>query len=235
MKYIKKDIFYILALLICFQLFQIECQPPKDTSQLRNELKQKTDMYTSMKNELELYNIYFNVLIGVIILFSLIIFSFTIYEIINCRRRKKEDLIKKTIIRNSFNSSKLGESKFQNNSQIQSNIYYSGNSNLQISKESKESFSNSHKQSIDSFHSSNISESVKSKEEKAYVNDDNEISNNFIEKPNLKESIEFRNRENSGYEAPLVQTIKQNNNEEKYLTNDGNEEKKNIKFLDNPY
>ena len=232
MKYIKKDIFYILALLICFQLFQIECQPPKDTSQLRNELKQKTDMYTSMKNELELYNIYFNVLIGVIILFSLIIFSFTIYEIINCRRKKKEELLKKTIIKNSFNSSKLSESKFQNNSQIQSNIYYSGNSNLQISKES---FSTSHKQSIDSFHSSNFSDSVKSKEEKAYVNDDNEISNNFIEKPNLKESVEFRNRENSGYEAPLIQNNNQNNNEEKYLTNDGNEKKQNIKILENPY
>ena len=232
MKFLQKDNFYILAMIICFQIFQIECQPPKDASKLMGEIRQKSEMYSFMKNELELYNIYFKVLIGIIIFFSLIIFSFTIYEIINCRRRKKEDLIKKTIIRNSFNSSKLGESKFQNNSQIQSNIYNSRNSNLQISKES---FSNSHKQSIDSFHSSNISESVKSKEEKAYVNDDNEISNNFIEKPNLKESIEFRNRENSGYEAPLVQNIDQNNNEEKYLTNDGNEEKKNIKFLDNPY
>ena len=232
MKFLQKDIFYILALIICFQIFQIECQPPKDASKLKDEIRQKSEMYSFMKNELELYNIYFKVLIGIIIFFSLIIFSFTIYEIINCRRRKKEDLIKKTIIRNSFNSSKLGESKFQNNSQIQSNIYNSRNSNLQISKES---FSNSHKQSIDSFHSSNISDSVKSKEEKVYVNDDKEISNNFIEKPNLKESIEFRNRENSGYEAPLVQNIDQNNNEEKYLTNDGNEEKKNIKFLDNPY
>ena len=69
MKFLQKDIFYILALIICFQIFQIECQPPKDASKLKDEIRQKSEMYSFMKNELELYNIYFNVLIGVIILF----------------------------------------------------------------------------------------------------------------------------------------------------------------------
>ena len=52
----------------------------------------------------------------------------------------------------------------------------------------------------------------------------------------MEDSSEFRNRLSSGYEAPIVENFDQKNNEEKFLTNEGNEEdKQKIIFLNNPY
>ena len=235
MKYYKKNFFYFLILILSFQIFKEQYQSQKDDLifKLREELKQKADRYSFQKIDLELYNIYIMALLGVIILFTIIIISFTIFEIINCKRKKKEELIKKTIIRNSFDSSKLSESKFLSNSKIKSNIIYSRNSNLQISKES---FSTGQKKIKDSFNSSNVYDSGRSKEEKDYACDNKDISNNINEKPNLEDSSEFRNRLSSGYEAPIVENFDQKNNEEKFLTNEGNEEdKQKIIFLNNPY
>ena len=229
--------------LISFSFINIHCQPggPGEIDRVRGQINEIKNIIESNKLDLEIKEIFINVLLVLIVIFSLIIISFSIYEIINCYKNKKRIMPKQNIlIRNSFNSSKLSNSNFQNNSRLQNNSNYSGNINFQISKNS---FSSKSDNQVDSFHSSAISDSVRSKEEKAYIvesndniisNSNNNSNNNHIE---LKESICSRFRSNSGYEAPLVESVGQKNNDDEQYTNDGNNmvDKPNTKFLKNPY
>jgi hypothetical protein len=254
MNYFK--IRFILILLFSFSFINIHSQPggPGEIERIRSQVNEVRMSIESNKMDLEIKRIFINVLLIVVIIFSLIIISFSIYEIINCSKNKKELMAKQNIlIRNSFNSSKLSNSNFQNNSRFQNNSNFSGNINFQISKNS---FSSKSDNQVDSFHSSAVSDSVRSKEEKAYIveSNDNIISNsisncnsnsnsnnnnnnsnkNHIE---LKESNNSRFRSNSGYEAPLVESVAQKNNDDEQYTNDGNNmiDKPNTKFLKNPY
>ena len=250
MKYFK--IRFALIFLIYFSFINIHCQPggpQNEIDRIRDELMGIKMTIESNKLELEIKHIFINVLLIIILIFSLIIISFSIYEIINCCKSKKELMAKQNIlIRNSFNSSKLSNSNFQNNSRLQNNSNYSGNINFQISKNS---FSSKSDSQVDSFHSSAYSDSVRSKEEKAYIvesnnniisnnnsssnsnNNSNSISNHI----DLKESNCSRFRSNSGYEAPLVESVGQKNNDDEQFTNEGNNmvDKPNVKFLKNPY
>ena len=59
-----------------------------------------------------------------------------------------------------------------------------------------------------------------------------------IQISNLDESIKGRDIDDSGYEAPIIDDSVQKDKENKYYTNDGNENKKNkkaIQLLNNPY
>ena len=229
--------------LISFSFINIHCQPggPGEIDRVRGQINEIKNIIESNKLDLEIKEIFINVLLVLIVIFSLIIISFSIYEIINCCKKKNEIISKKNIlIKNSFNSSKLSNSNFQNNSRLQNNSNYSGNINFQISKNS---FSSKSDSQIESFHSSAYSDSVRSKEEKAYIsesndniisNSNNNSNNNHIE---LKESNCSRFRSNSGYEAPLVESVGQKNNDDEHFTNDGNNmvDKPNAKFLKNPY
>ena len=245
MNYFK--IRFTLIFLISFSFINIHCQPggPGEIERIRSQVNEVRMSIESNKMDLEIKRIFINVLLIVVIIFSLIIISFSIYEIINCSKNKKELMAKQNIlIRNSFNSSKLSNSNFQNNSRFQNNSNFSGNINFQISKNS---FSSKSDNQVDSFHSSAVSDSVRSKEEKAYIvesndniisnsnnNNNNNSNNNHIE---LKESNCSRFRSNSGYEAPLVENVDQKNNDDEHFTNDGNNmvDKPNVKFLKNPY
>ena len=241
MNYFK--IRFTLILLISFSFINIHCQPggPGEIERIRDQLNNIRKSIEDNKLDLEIKKIFINVLLIIVIIFSLIIISFSIYEIINCYKNKKRIMPKQNIlIRNSFNSSKLSNSNFQNNSRLQNNSNYSGNINFQISKNS---FSSKSDSQIESFHSSAYSDSVRSKEEKAYIsesndniisNSNNNSNNNHIE---LKESNCSRFRSNSGYEAPLVESVGQKNNDDEHFTNDGNNmvDKPNAKFLKNPY
>jgi hypothetical protein len=245
MNYFK--IRFTLILLISFSFINIHCQPggPGEIERIRDQVNEVRMYIESNKMDLEIKRIFINVLLIVVIIFSLIIISFSIYEIINCSKNKKELMAKQNIlIRNSFNSSKLSNSNFQNNSRFQNNSNFSGNINFQISKNS---FSSKSDNQVDSFHSSAVSDSVRSKEEKAYIveSNDNIISNSISNSNNnsnnnnieLKESNNSRFRSNSGYEAPLVENVDQKNNDDEHFTNDGNNmvDKPNVKFLKNPY
>ena len=166
----------------------------------------------SQINEMVIY-----VLVGIILFFLLIIIGISIYEIINLCRQKKEDLLKQTLL--------IGN--LQKNGKItnENNMIDSGAS----SKEDKKT--------LNSFHSSNYSESFKSKDEK--FKDEKlvrkeDLDNNDIQKINSNEYNDI-DRNNSGFEAPIVQNEV---NEEDLMTNDGNDNKKNKnknKFKDNPY
>ena len=82
---------------------------------------------------------------------------------------------------------------------------------------------------LNSFHSSNYSESYISKENILISKDDFDDK----QKSNLDESNNFRERINSGYEAPVVQN---DNNGEILMTNGYNNDKSNNNILhENPY
>ena len=161
----------------------------------------------SQINEMVIY-----VLVGIIVFFLLIIIGISIYEIINLCRQKKEDLLKQTLL--------IGNLQKNGNLKNENNMVDSGAS----SKEDKKT--------LNSFHSSNYSESYKSKDEKLVRKED--LDNNDIQKINSNEYSDI-DRNNSGFEAPIVQNEV---NEEDLMTNDGNDNQKNKnnnKFKDNPY
>ena len=165
-----------------------------------------------------LYTVY-AVLIVINIIFGLIIIFFTIYEIINhCKKKKKKNIY----INNYNNLDKVNKIKYLNN--------FTNSSN----KESTTTISNQEKnlgKIANSFHSSIMSERSNNKEEF-----NNKSSN--IQISNLDESIKGRDIDASGYEAPIIDASVQKDKEDKYYTNDGNENKKNkktIQLLNNPY
>ena len=244
MNYFK--IRFTLIFLISFSFINIHCQPgpPGEIERIRDQVNDVRMSIENNKLDLEIKKILINVLLIIVIIFSLIIISISIYEIINCYKNKKELMAKQNIlIRNSFNSSKLSNSNFQNNSRLKNNSNFSENINFQVSKNSFSSKSDQ----VNSFHSSAYSDSVRSKEEKAYIiesNDNIKINSNSNRNSNnnknhidLKESNNSRCRSNSGYEAPLVENVDQKPNDDEQYTNDGNNilDKPNTKFLKNPY
>ena len=78
-----------------------------------------------------------------------------------------------------------------------------------------------------SFNSSKMLESIRSNNED-YIN-----SNNSAQIPNSNEPNNLRD----GYEAPVVLNLDKKNNDDKYLTNNGenNKERKKFHLLENPY
>ena len=97
-------------------------------------------------------------------------------------------------------------------------------SNLNISQENNSNVKSS-------FNSSKALENFNSNNED-YIN-----SNNSMQRPYFQNHDNSIDRSNDGYEAPLVNNLSHNNNEEKYLTNEGNDNKERKKFhlLENPY
>ena len=118
---------------------------------------------------------------------------------------------------------------------IETLVYSNSKSNnLIVNKNSNLVNSQSHNNNNNvkrSFDSTKMLDSIRSN------NEDFIYSNNNAQNPYLNESNDSRNRSNSGYEAPVVENVVQNKNEEKNLTNDGNDNKDRKKFhlLENPY
>ena len=217
MKYFKIKNIFIICALFSFIFLKVQCQF-KPTDEELKKLRVECELLKKDVNEndftLQINYIFIYALIIVNIIFALVIIAFSIFEIIKYIKRNANEAkkAKKVIVRKSFNSSKLSNSKFQNSSQF-SNSYVQNNSNFQISKEHKESF-----------HSSNLSndnENTKYKEEEK-DGIDNNIKESYNQKPNLKKSDYSRDRLNSGCEAPLITNV---DNEERknseMMTNDG--------------
>ena len=181
------------------------------------KLKDLKKEVESLEAQSQINKMVIYVLVGIILFFLLIIIGISIYEIINLCRQKKEDLLKQTLL--------IGNLQKNGNITTENNMIDSGAS----SKEDKKT--------LNSFHSSNYSESFKSKDEK--FKDEKlvrkeDLDNNDIQKINSNEYNDI-DRNNSGFEAPIVQNEV---NEEDLMTNDGNDNKKNKnknKFKDNPY
>jgi len=234
MKYFRIKNIYIIFSLFSIIFLKIKCQfrpPDEDLKKLRMECDLLKKELNDNDMTLEINKIFIYALIVVNILFGIIIISFSIYEIINCIKRKSNEANKtnNVIVRKSFNSSKLDNSNLQNSSQF-SNSYMQNNLNFKISNEDKESF-----------HSSNISNDNENnnykEEEKDYF--DNDIKNSYNQKPNLKDSTYSRDRLNSGCEAPLISNaVKEELKNSGMMTNDGNGygfKADDAKKLKNPY
>lgn len=195
--------------IIIIYIFLIKCQGQDFNPHLK-DLMEKYD--ESMKDS-QIYKTIINVLIGTNIFLFIIILSLAIYEIVNCQQKRKLQIL----YINSF--SKKSTYNTSNNSNIQASEHSSGNSNI--------------KNSSNSFNSSKVLDSVRSSND-----DDNKISNNSYQKPDLKESTNsFRDRSNSGYEAPIIKSDSEQKKEDNVFTNEGNDnnDKKDIHLLENPY
>lgn len=237
---IKKNLFLIIISLLF--ILQIKCYEKPDEEEIKKgyifQINHLNKMLEDFEDELDFYKTINYALIGLIILFLLIIISFLIYEIVACCRRRKKDIIRQTIIASSIKKAKFKNSKKN-----------SKNFNLKLSSDSfsstEEDIKEGMAKSKNSFHSSHLEESNRQKE-------DINIKNSFNQS-NLGQSNYVKERNNSGYEAPIVEGIpadnninidnnefnnynNDNNNEEKILTNEGkSEDNNNAKLLDNPY
>lgn len=220
----------IYTILEC-NIFRPEDQE-EDIKRLMQDLEMKKHEFSDKDGELQIYYVVINVLIGTICFFLFIILSCAIYEIINCcMERKKELERQKLYIKN----------KQTNNSK---------NFNLKLSNGSSSSDDDKKVAKVEnSFHSSHMSASIKSKADYNYNSNNNDMQKSNINDPNY-----LRPRENSGYEAPIIQNVveKKNNNinnnnkdeynnidndnkEQKLLTNDGNEGNEENVNLKNPF
>lgn len=224
MVYFKIETFSIF-IIISFLLIHIQSQnKPSDSDQKRlDELKEEV---SQLQSDNAINNMIVYILIGVIVFFLIIIIVITIYELINCYMRNKRELLQQALLINSLKNS--GNQKNSNNS---NNPNYGSKKESYSTREDK-----SISKTINSFHSSNFSEGNRSRDEKEVRKED--IDNNYIQKPNPKESFKSRNRLNSGYEAPIVEDVNNNNinynNSQNVMTNDGNNNK-DSQFMDNPY
>ena len=196
----------------------------EEIKRLQDEKKRKKNELTDRKGEIEIFNVFFTVCIGINSFLLLLILSCAIYEIISfCLDRKKKLKRKELIVKN-----------------IQQPKNYK-NFSLKLSNGSSSSTDDEKiiPKVENSFHSSNISASLRSKKEITNYSNNVEVE---IEKPNIKESNPSRPRLNSGNEAPIVNNIIKNsesdcnindNKEQKLLTNDGNVD--NDDDLNNPF
>ena len=224
---LKKHLF---LLLIYFSLFlQIKCYPDDEEmiKKLMNDIYVLRGQRSAAENDLKIYNTINMVLIGLSLFFLIIIITFLVYEIVTCCLRRKKDIIRQTLIVNNIKRSK--------NSKRNSNKF-----NLKVANDSFSSTEEDLSKSVNSFHSSHLLESNREKED------------NNIQQSNLEYNIKERN--NSGYEAPIIQNAIDNNiyinynddniidnknniDDDKIMTNEGNknENKNKIKLLENPY
>ena len=204
---------FIIIIIMCI-ISRIQSQVIKLIAE-EEKLKDLKKEVESLEAQSQINEMVIYILVGIILFFLLIIIGISIYEIINLCRHKNEDLLKQTLL--------IGNLQKNGNLKNENNMIYSGAS----SKEDKKT--------LNSFHSSNYSESFKSKDEK--FKDEKlvrkeDLDNNDIQKTKSNEYNDL-DRNNSGYEAPIVQNEV---NEEDLMTNEGNDNKKNKnKFKDNPY
>ena len=204
MVYLKAKMFYLTKILILFLFNYIQCQGEKDKPD-QSEEEQKR-LVSELSSDKEAKKIIVNILIGVnCFLFTIILFIL-IYELIKYRQRKK---IKSILM---YNLQKKNISTNDNSPNINNDIKYS--SNIKNTKTS--------------FNSSKMMESANS-------NISYNISNNNNQKSFLKESNNsYRERADSGYEAPVVQNFEKENME-KIFTNNGNQNKNVHKTFKNDY
>ena len=224
---LKKHLFLIL---IYFSLFlQIKCYPDDEEmiKKLMNDIYVLRGQRSAAENDLKIYNTINMVLIGLSLFFLIIIITFLVYEIVTCCLRRKKDIIRQTLIVNNIKRSK--------NSKRNSNKF-----NLKVANDSFSSTEEDLSKSVNSFHSSHLLESNREKE------DNNKSSYNINQQSNLENNIKERN--NSGYVAPIIQNVNDNNiyidyndnnnnKDDKILTNDGNKNENNTKIniSENPY
>ena len=230
--------FLLFILFSIYIIFVCNCFKPDDEEEIRrllDDLDRKKHEHSDKDGNLQICHVVIQVLIGTNIFFLVIIISCAIYEIINCCMERKRELERKELYIKNIPKS--------NNSK---------NFNLKLSNGSSSSIDDEKNapKVENSFHSSHMSASIKSKVE--YNNNSNNVE---VQKSNINDSNYFRPRENSGYEAPIVQNIEQNRNninnkndiksnndynnfdndkEQKLLTNDGNGNKENAN-IKNPY
>ena len=220
-----KNILLFIALFF-INIYYCTCFRPDDEEEIRRlleDLMKKKNEYSEKKGEEEIYIIIMKGLIGTIIFFIIIIISCAAYEIINCCMEAKRELERKEIIAKNIQKSK--------------NVK---NFSLKLSNDSSSSTDDDKNiaKVENSFRFSNMSANNGVKED--YNNNSNNI---MMEKPNLEDSNYCRLRKNSGNEAPIVQEVVKdndnnneydyNNKEEKLLTNEGNI--KNEDNLNNPF
>ena len=204
----KKNIFQTIKKLL-FIITQITCLDKEEKSDDKDQ-PDKNKILGQLQAELQEINTIIYILIPTAIILFLIIIGFSVYEIIKCIRKKKIDLIEDNKYLNPIMDS-FSESSTKKRCQ-----------NNEIK---------------DSFHSSKMSDSMNSNNLKQ-----SDIINSFNENINIKVSSDSNDRSLSGCEAPLVNDLENkennNNNQDKYLTNkgDNNEnENKNVKYIPNPF
>lgn len=201
MGFLKIKEFFLISFIIYIQFIQIQSQNQDENPVDKNENDRKMKELEDLKHTLEINKTFINILIGINIFLFIIIISFTIYEIVKCNHRRK---LKELLLCNF--------SKINNN-----NINISSKSISNNLKKSSENL----KTTVNSFNSSKMIDSIRSSN-----NEDYYISNNEAQKPAFDESVNsFRERSNSGYEAPVIQDYIENNKEDKILTNYGNKNK----------
>ena len=218
----KKFLLFTLSFLyiICESNY-FKPEDDEEIKRLMDDLMRKKNEYSDKNGEVEIYQVFITVLIGTIIFFIIIILSCAIYEIINCYLERKREIERKELIVKNIQKSK--------------NVK---NFSLKLSNGSSSSTEDDKKAAKveNSFHSSNMSSSIREKE------DYNKNSNNVIEKSNIEDSYGSRPRINSGNEAPIIKDVVKekdnepyynNNMQQKLLTNKGNEE--NEGNMKNPY
>jgi len=194
---IKTNILLLISFL--FTIIKCEPKPDEDIGRLIEELDKIKKDHSNKKGEAEIYNVIITALFGTIIFFLIIIISAVIYEIINCCMERKRELERKTINSNKMRKSKKGSN---NNSKM---------SNRSSVVEEEKKIGNS-------FHSSHMSASIRSKADP----NNNSNYNYAVDRSNVKDSNYSRPRLNSGYEAPIVQSVVDNsskNNENNIIIN----------------
>ena len=187
-----------------------------DMMKLLDELKEDIQ---SLNKDIAKYDTLIYMLLPVSFLLFLIIVGFSIYEMIKCCKKKEGDLIETTKTGNYLYSENMNNSKLKNSSTDSSSSRQS----------QKEEIKNS-------FHSSKVTESVVSKDVLK-----SDVFNSRREKGTEIKSNNI-NLNNSGYVAPSIEEIKENNQENddeegKFLTNKGDEDpgKKNDNLMSNPF
>ena len=197
---LKTKIFHSITILTLLLFNHIQCKGEKNQEKGEENLSQPPDQNQKIIDELtqdyETKKAIVNVLIGINCFLFIMILFIVLYEIIKYRQRRKMENILLLSLQKKNITNNLNSSDRKSN-----NIEYEHSSIIKNNKKS--------------FNSSKMMESVNS----------NNISYNNGQKPSLNEcNNSYRERSDSGYEAPVVQNYEEKK-EEKIFTNHGNRNK----------
>ena len=178
-----------------------EPEPQPDMIKVLEELKEDIQ---DISKEIAQYDTLIYILIPFATLLFLIFGAFILYEIIKCCKKKESELNEET--------KNISFVRSDNNNLSKSKNSLTDSSSLRNDKNN---------QVKNSFQYSKESENLESIDKKNY-----EVSNSLNIKENIIESNNNSNKIKNGYEAPPIEeinNIKNLNNEEKFLTNNGEE------------
>jgi hypothetical protein len=189
----KTKIFHSITILTLLLFNHIQCKGEKNQEKGEENLSQPPDQNQKIIDELTQDYETKKAIVNVLIGINCFLFIMILFIVIyEIIKYRQRRKMKDTLL---FSLQKKNITNKENSSNRKSNIEYSS-----IIKNTKKSFN-----------SSKMMESANS----------NNISNNYSQKPFLNESNNsYRERSDSGYEAPVVQNYEKKK-EEKIFTNDG--------------